>query len=154
LEQLTARHLTVDMYNCSLDKAFTSGDLPEDLPAIIEAAGCKVLSTHAEQDSDNHTIILMILAEGHFAIHIYHDIKYVAADLFLCQENASPEEVFKKLKKLFHPEKNKTTYLKRGDFGSSTDMKPKIKTGIAPFRRIHNTGVKVIRMLAHRKNKK
>ena len=33
-------------------------------------------------------------------------------------------------------------------------MKPKIKSRVAPLRRIHNTGAKVIRLLARRNRKK
>ena len=95
----------------------------------------------------------MLLAEGHFAIHLYKSFAYVAADLFLCQFSAAPEDLLQKIKNIFKPEKFRTTYLKRGDFSvSGADMKPQTKTKVAPLRRIHNTGAKVIRLLAHRKH--
>ena len=51
----------------------------------------------------------------------------------------------------FKPEKTRITVLKRGDFKQGSDMKPQIKTRVAPLRKIHNTGAKVIRTLARRK---
>ena len=106
------------------------------------------------QDIDEgHSALILLLAEGHFAIHLYHDLAYVAADLFLCEQAAAPEDLLQKIKNVFKPEKFRTTYLKRGDFSvSGADMKPQTKTRVAPLRRIHNTGAKVIRLLAHRKH--
>ena len=103
---------------------------------------------------DGHFAILVLLKEGHMTIHAYSELKYVAADVFLCDQNAEPELFFKALRSFFKPDKTKTTYLKRGDFGTVKDMKPKIKTKVAPLRRIHNTGARVIRLLAHRKNQR
>ena len=84
----------------------------------------------------------------------FPDLQYVSADAFLCEEDAAPEQVFSSIKKLFKPEKTKTTILKRGDFGTNTDMKPKTKTKVAPLRRIHNTGSKVINMLKNKDDNK
>ncbi|MBQ8698708.1 MAG: S-adenosylmethionine decarboxylase, partial [Schwartzia sp.] len=103
--------------------------------------------------NENHTALMLLLAEGHFAIHLYRNLAYVAADLFLCEFSAAPEDLLQKIKNIFKPEKFRTTYLKRGDFSiSGADMKPQTKTRVAPLRRIHNTGAKVIRLLAHRKH--
>ena len=33
------------------------------------------------------------------------------------------------------------------------EIRPKVKTHVAPLRKIHNTGAKVIKILAHRGNK-
>jgi S-adenosylmethionine decarboxylase len=57
------------------------------------------------------------------------------------------------MRSFFKPDKTKTTLLKRGDFTSLKEIKPKVKTHVAPLRKIHNTGAKVIRILAHRNNK-
>ena len=101
---------------------------------------------------DEHIAIMLLFNEGHISVHAFPDLQYVSADAFLCEENAAPEEVFSSIKKLFKPEKTKTTILKRGDFGTNTDMKPKTKTKVAPLRRIHNTGSKVVKMLTKSKD--
>ena len=83
-------------------------------------------------------------------VHAFPELRYISADTFLCQQNATPELLFNTFRKLFNPEKTKTTLLKRGDFGSVTDMKPKYKTRTAPIRKIRNTGNKVIKILTRK----
>ena len=59
----------------------------------------------------------------------------------------------KALKKIVNPEKIRMTYLKRGDFGTVKDVKPRIKIRIAPLRplrSIKKKGAKVIKTVAHR----
>ncbi|MGP1585317.1 MAG: S-adenosylmethionine decarboxylase family protein [Schwartzia sp. (in: firmicutes)] len=151
MEQITARHQTMDMYNCNADHLHLDSELPRELPTLVESAGFHIVTSTLEVIDENHAVILLLLKEGHFAVHLYPAIRYVATDLFLCEPGAAPEKILQGLRKIFHPEKFRTTYLKRGDFTASTDMKPKIKTHMAPLRRIHNTGAKVIRLLAHRR---
>ena len=81
------------------------------------------------------------------------DLKYVAIDIFLCRENAEPDKIARNIRSFFKPDKVKTTVLKRGNFGSAKDIRPKVRTKVAPLRRIHNTGAKVIRALARRNHK-
>ncbi|MBQ9478444.1 MAG: S-adenosylmethionine decarboxylase, partial [Selenomonadaceae bacterium] len=85
--------------------------------------------------------------EGHLAVHVYTELKYAAVDIFICSEDAEPEMLSKELRKFFKPDKMKSTFLKRGDFGRQKDMKPKIKTRVAPLRKIKSTGAKVIKKL-------
>ena len=73
-----------------------------------------------------------------------------AASSSICDTEAEPEIIFRALRKFFQPDKVRTTFLKRGDFGSNKDARPKIKNRIAPVRRIRNTGAKVVRILARR----
>ena len=152
MENITARHQTIDRYNSKADSLKIDNRLPSELPILLEGAGFHIVTSTLEVIDENHAIILLLLKEGHFAIHLYPTIRYVATDLFLCEPGAAPEKILQGLRRLFHPEKFRTTYLKRGDFTASTDMKPKIKTRMAPLRRIHNTGAKVIRLLAHRRH--
>ena len=120
---------------------------------LFEEHGFHVMASTLQDIDESHSALILLLAEGHFAIHLYHELAYVAADLFLCQFSAAPEDLLQKIKNVFKPEKFRTTYLKRGDFSvSGADMKPQTKTRVAPLRRIHNTGAKVIRLLAHRKH--
>ena len=104
----------------------------------------------AEKINDDQFVLVAILNQGHITMHVYPELKYVAMDIFLCQENAEPDKLAQSIRTFFKPDKTKTTVLKRGNFGSAKDLKPKVKTKVAPLRRIHNTGAKVIRILAHR----
>lgn len=151
--KIIARQLTVDMYNCKMNR-FTDMDLlKETLRNIIETSSFQILKLETEIMDADHYAMLLLLKEGHLTVHTYASLRYVALDIFLCKKEAAPEQLFKELRGFFKPDKLKTTYLKRGDFGTVKDMKPKIKTRVAPLRRIHNTGAKVIRLLAHRNRK-
>lgn len=151
MENIVARHQTLDMYNCKPDKLASNNDIYFELLPLLEKIGFHPITSKTEIIDEKHTIILILLREGHFAVHLYPQLHYVATDLFLCEQGAAPEKVLQGLRNLFRPEKFRTTYLKRGDFTDSADMKPKIKNRMAPLRRIHNTGAKVIRLLAHRR---
>ena len=148
--KIIARHLTVDMYNCKTKKLADIELLKTALQDMIQDSSFHMLTLDTQVIEEGHFAMMLILKEGHLTIHTYAGLKYVAADIFLCVQDAEPENLFKDLRNFIKPYKTKTTYLKRGDFGTVKDMKPKIKTRVAPLRRIHNTGAKVIRLLAHR----
>ena len=153
MDKIIARHLTADLYGCKASRLADEDSLGAKVPALFEEHGFHVMASTLQDIDESPSALILLLAEGHFAIHLYHDLAYVAADLFLCEHAAAPEDLLAKIKNVFKPEKFRTTYLKRGDFSvSGADMKPKTKTRVAPLRRIHNTGAKVIRLLAHRKH--
>ncbi|MBR1553415.1 MAG: S-adenosylmethionine decarboxylase [Schwartzia sp.] len=153
MDKIIARHLTADLYGCKENRLADKENLSVKVAALFEEHGFHVLSESTIDIDEDHAALLMLFAEGHFAIHLYKNLAYVAADLFLCEFAAAPEDLLQKIKGIFKPEKFRTTYLKRGDFSvSGADMKPQTKTRVAPLRRIHNTGAKVIRLLAHRKH--
>ncbi len=151
--EIIARHLTIDMYRCKTSKLTDSKLMKESFMEMLVSNGFHVLHFHSCQVTDDHFSMIAMLKEGHLTIHAYAALNYVAADVFLCESDADPEKFFKAVRSFFKPEKNRTTYLKRGDFRNVPDMKPKTKTRHAPLRRIHNTGSKVIRLIAHRNNR-
>ena len=153
MDKIIARHLTADLYGCKASRLLDEESLSVKVSSLFEEHGFQVMASTLQDVDESHSALILLLAEGHFAIHLYHDLAYVAADLFLCEFSAAPEDLLQKIKNIFKPEKFRTTYLKRGDFSvSGADMKPQTKTRVAPLRRIHNTGAKVIRLLAHRKH--
>ena len=149
---MLARHLTVDLYNCKAERLQEMETVKENLRTVVLEAGYQPLEITAASITEEHFTVVSIFGQGHIALHVYTKLRYVAIDIFLCKEDAEPEPVFKALRKFFQPDKIKTTLLKRGDFGKEREIKPKTKTRVAPLRRIHNTGAKVIRILARRKN--
>ncbi|MGN0941640.1 MAG: S-adenosylmethionine decarboxylase family protein [Selenomonadaceae bacterium] len=151
-EKIIARHQTMDLYNCKIEQLLGQGGIKTELPNLLKETGFHILASDVERLEPDHVAILLLLKEGHFAIHIYPHIAYVAADLFICNHTAEPEKLVKGIRAIFKPEKLRTTYLKRGDFTGLVDMKPRTKTKIAPLKRINSTGAKVIRFLAHRKH--
>lgn len=147
---LSARQLTIDLYHCKNSKLQEMEAVQYQLRELLEAADCNIIDLRAQELADGHYAIVTLFPEGHALLHVFPELRYVAGDIFLCKEEAQPEEFFKAMRKFFAPDKTKTTFLKRGDFASPKDFKPTIKTRVAPLRKIHNTGAKVIRILARR----
>lgn len=137
--KILSRQLTLDLYNCS-EKKMTQVDEIKKL--LQEAIGEEPRLIDQKIDAE-HCAIIGVFLEGHIALHIYGDLRYVAADIFTCAENTEPDEISKVLRKFFQPEKVKSTFLKRGDLGKS-DLKPKIKTRVAPLRKVKNAVVKTL----------
>lgn len=146
-EKITSRHLTFDLYACKPAQENLADRLGEDLPVLLRADGFRVLMMDSREIDETHVAAMVLLQEGHFTVHFYPELRYAACEFYLCVPGAKPERIFKELKKLLRPEKTRTTYLKRGDFGKEPDMKPRVKTRFAPLRKIKNTGAKMISCL-------
>ena len=148
--KILARHLTADLFNCKNNKLTDIDLIKSTLQELLAELQLTMINFAAEKINDDQFVLVSILNQGHITMHVYPELKYVAMDIFLCQENAEPDKLAQSIRTFFKPDKTKTTVLKRGNFGSAKDLKPKVKTKVAPLRRIHNTGAKVIRILAHR----
>ena len=146
--EILSRQLTLDLYNCSAKKM---ADVDEIKNLLQETLGEEPALTSEKFDGERCSIIGAFM-EGHIALQIYGDLHYVAADIFTCAEDIDPDELASVLRKFFKPEKIKSTFLKRGDFGKS-DIKPKIKSRVAPLRKIRNAGEKVVKTLVRRGDK-
>ena len=141
--KILARQLTIDLYNCKQNKMH---DAEEIKKVLTKAFGDKP-TLQASNISNEHISIIGAFSEGHIAIHVYSELRYVAVDGFTCSEDTEPELLSKELRKFFQPDKIKSTFLKRGDFGSNPEIKPKIKTRLAPLRKIRNTSKRVFKSL-------
>lgn len=150
---ILARQMTVDMYNCKASSFDDMQSLLSTIKTLLSESDLEILSTTSQAMPDGHFSLMLLYKSGHIAVHVFPALGYASLDVFMCQEDAAPEKVFATIHKLFKPEKTKTTVLKRGDFGKTKDMKPKTKTKVAPLRKIHNTGSKVIKMLKSKDNK-
>ena len=144
--KVLARQLTIDLYNCNSNKLQDA----EEIKSVITKVIGDVPNLQSSNISSNHIAIIGAFELGHIAIHVYSEFRYVAVDVFTFSEDTEPELLAKELRKFFQPDKIKTTFLKRGDFGQEREIKPKIKTRLAPLRKIHNTGAKVIKTLVRR----
>lgn len=149
--KIFARQFTVDMYGCKTNRLTNLHSVRETIRKAIEDSGMTLLDANIQVLKGDQLTALALLHEGHISIHTYPDLGYTAIDVFTCSDNSRPEKTITALRAFLKPEKTKTTYLKRGDFGSVKDMKPKIKISVAPLRRIRNTGARMIRLLSRRK---
>ncbi|MBQ2137495.1 MAG: adenosylmethionine decarboxylase [Selenomonas sp.] len=150
--KILARHLTADLFNCQNYQLNDNELIKDMLVNLIQKFEMQLIRLSMEALDSSHTVYMAVLGQGHITMHVYPELKYVSLDIFLCQENAQPDKLGQAVRNYFKPDKTKTTVLKRGDFGTAKDLKPKVKTKVAPLRKIHNTGAKVIRILARRNN--
>jgi hypothetical protein len=148
-----ARHLTANFFNCKNSKLQDINAILSALRDVSEHLRFTLVDSITHQLSEDHYAIMMLFHEGHLTLHVYTSLKYVALDVFLCQENACPDDVAHSMREFFKPDKIRSTLLKRGDFGTAKDIRPKTKTHLAPLRKLHNTGAKVIHVLAKRSHK-
>ena len=151
--KILARQLTVDMYDCKNKDLSNYTDLKDSLDVAMNIAGFTPIEVRAQILNQDEAIVFILLQEGHAIVRTYPKLKYVASDIFICQEDGKPEKAVKALRKIMKPEKIRMTYLKRGDFGTVKDVKPRIKIRIAPLRplrSIKHKGAKVFKTVAHR----
>lgn len=146
--KVLSRHLTVDFYHCKEESVENGASIERNVREAVTSAGFEIEATTARALEDQF-VVVVIFPEGHLALHVYKEMRYVALDIFLCKEGAEPDNIYRPLKKLFEPDKTKTTFIKRGDFGK--DIKPKTKTRFAPVRKLKTTGANVIKILSNKK---
>ena len=144
--KILARQLTLDLYNCETNRLDEVETIKDTLKSVV---GSEPRLTSTAID-DGHFSIIGAFSQGHIALHVYKELRYVAVDIFTCDDAEEPEELSKALKQFFRPDKIKSTFLKRGDFGLEREVKPKIKIRVAPLRRVKNAGAKVVRKLVRR----
>lgn len=150
--KILARHLTADLFNCQSNQLTDNELILDMLKKVLQDLEIKLISHTVENLDNDHSVFMLILSEGHITLQIYPQLKYAAMDIFICRKDAEPDKLGQAVRNFFKPDKIKTTVLKRGDFGTAKELKPKVKTKVAPLRKIHNTGAKVIRILARRNN--
>ena len=144
--KILARQLTLDLYNCDTSRLGNVAEIKDTLKSVIGSEPRLV----SEVIDEGHCSIVGAFVEGHIALHVYRELRYVAVDIFTCAENDEPEELAKVIRKFFRPDKIKSTFLKRGDFGLEREIKPKIKVRVAPLRRVKNAGANVVKKLVRR----
>ena len=144
--KILARQLTLDLYNCDTNRLSGVEEIKETLKSVFSNEP----RLTSEFIDEGHCSIIGAFAQGHVALHVYKELRYVAVDIFTCADSDEPEELAKVVRKFFRPDKIKSTFLKRGDFGLEREIKPKIKVRVAPLRRVKNAGVKVVKKLVRR----
>ena len=144
--KILARQLTLDLYNCDTSRLGKVDEIKDTLKRVVGNEP----NLAADVIDEGHYSIIGAFSEGHIALHVYKELRYVAADIFTCTESEEPEELSKVIKQFFRPDKIKSTFLKRGDFGLEREIKPKITVRVAPLRRVKNAGAKVVRKLVRR----
>jgi len=144
------RHTTADFYGCRREVLNDMDQLQKILSLAIHAADLRMLSIQTYQFSPEGITVLALLTDGHLGIHTYPEVGFAAIDIFTCDSSSMPEKALAVIKCELVPEKTKNTLIKRGDFGSERDMKPRTKTNSGPIRKVRDTGSKVLKFLSNK----
>lgn len=144
------RHTTADYYGCQRDTLNDLEHLQQCVAAAVTAGELHLMSLQSHRYDPEGVAIMALLRDGHLSIHTYPEIGFIAVDLLCCDPHGTPEKTLGALKKSLLPEKTKTTTIKRGDFGSERDMKPRTKTHAGTIRRVKDTGSKMLKFLSRK----
>lgn len=90
--KILARQLTVDMYDCKNKDLSNYEDLRESLDMAMNMAGYTPIEVRAQLWNEEQAIVFILLQEGHAVVRTYPKLKYVASDVFICQEDGKPEK--------------------------------------------------------------
>ncbi|MDF2499405.1 MAG: speH [Anaerosporomusa subterranea] len=151
--KVIGKHLTVDMYGCSFECLDDLDFIKEAMLTAITESSMTLLDFTSYKFEPQGLTAMALLAESHMNIHTYPELGYAAVDVFTCGDLSRPDKSVSILKQFLKPERMKITNIRRGDFGSESDMKPKVKTSAGPMTRVRSTSAKVLRFLSQKKKK-
>jgi S-adenosylmethionine decarboxylase len=149
--KIIGKHITVDMYGCTFESLDNLEFVKHAMLTAVSKANMTLLDFTFHKFEPQGLTALALLAESHMSIHTYPELGYAAVDVFTCGDHSRPDKAVLILKQFLKPAKVKTTSIRRGDFGSVTDMKPKVKVSATPLRRVRDTGSKVLKLLSRSK---
>ena len=144
------RHTTADFYGCRHAPLNDLDQLQTLVATAVTAANLRMLSVQSYQFEPEGITVVALLTDGHMGIHTYPELGFAAIDIFTCDSQSLPEKALASIKTVLAPEKTKNTLIKRGDFGSERDMKPRTKTHSGPIRKVRDTGTKVLKFLSRK----
>ena len=142
------KHITADMYGCKFELLDDRDYIKQAVLAAIAEGQLTLLQYTEHPLTPQGVAAIALLTESHISVHTYPHLGYAAVDIFTFSEAALPTKALQTLRRQFKPTKLKTTNIRRGDFGSISDMKPKTRTLGNPLRRVKDTSTKFIKFLS------
>ncbi len=147
--------IAMDLYNCDGDIIESKKAVKEIIEDAAKRHTMKEINIYYNQDPDSTSYsYLMPCNYGHINLHVFPDLGFVAADIFTVDESANPEELVALIRKKLAPDKSKLTILKRGDFGSINDMKPRRRKEMRTMHRAKTAGAVLKKLMRIPKKKK
>lgn len=135
------KHVLIDFYNCKT-KLSEAEDLQPMVERAFELVGVPLEGAHFFHFDDEMTCIA-VSGNSHICIHAYPLLAYVAVDIYSFNIDINTSHIMSALKVLLKSDRIKATSIRRGDFGSIRDMRPKRKSKITTARRMKNTGTRI-----------
>ncbi len=142
----------LDMYRCAEEVVFDKEKIRDILETAADRFCLKELSLYStENEEGDDFCFVMLCTNGHVFLHVFPTYGYVEGDIFTLENAANPEQVAVFLRQEFAPDQAKVTTLKRGDYGSIKDMKPRRQKLVKPMRRAKNAGAKLKKFMQWKK---
>lgn len=136
------KHLLIDFYNCDSIPA-TREAMELLVNRAMEPIGLPIDGMTFYHDGDEELVCIAVCQNAHLCIHLYPQLSYVAVDIYSFNTDVNASHIMSALKVLLHSDRIKATSIRRGDFGSLRDMRPKHNSKITTVRRMKNTGSKI-----------
>lgn len=135
------KHVLIDFYNCKavFHKAHDLQPLVEQAFAIVQAPVEGIQFYHI----DDELTCIAVSGNSHVCIHVYPQLAYAAVDIYSFNTDIQPSQMMSSLKLNLKSDLIKATSVRRGDFGSLRDLRPKRKSKITTMRRMKDTGAKL-----------
>ncbi len=155
MNNTTGKHLLIDFYNCKTDLT-----APAEVQLLVkrafESIHIPIDGLTLYHDHEDELICVAVSRNAHLCIHIYPRLSYVAVDIYSFCSDLRTSHIMSIFKTELGSDRIKATSVRRGDFGSIRDMRPKKNSKITTVRRMKNTGsrlrktgVKMFNILRH-----
>lgn len=144
---IVGQQLLMDIYTSLRSPIDDLKAVQDIISQILDDSQINHNNVHATTIKGDGVVGTVFFPEGHLLLRTYPSHRYVAIELFIEPEFPHEKLLIRLLKKHFNAEKTKITHVKRGDLGTLTDMKPRIKTTTKPMRRVKDTSKKMMGLL-------
>lgn len=131
-------HILIDFYACVEAQMSSVTVLQEHIINALHEANQSIDEIDCDVLEDE--IFLIAAAHHcHVVVHAYPHLGYVAADIYTFDKSLDTKIITRVLKSGLGSEKMKVTSIRRGDFGSLDDMKPRKNSSITAMGRVKRT---------------
>jgi len=112
LEMSLGTHYLIDLHNC-LTLPETSEELQKIMEQAAKLVGATIVKSVFHEFNPFGLSGVIVIAESHFAIHIWPEYKIASLDLFSCKK-INPEKGLYYIEKAFGSDDMRITCLERG----------------------------------------
>lgn len=111
------KHFIIELYNCDSEIISEKVAVKERLLKAVELSGATIVETFFHNFPPHGVSGVVIVAESHFTIHTWPELRYAALDIFTCGDHVDSRKALTYLKKSFKAETSAFMELERGPEG-------------------------------------
>lgn len=110
-------HLLLELYDCPAKLIDNQVYVNKALRDAVEHSGSTLLEDVSHKFHPQGVTAIALLAESHMSIHTWPELGYVAADVFTCGQQASPEKACEFFVEAFQAKRHSLQKIARGPSG-------------------------------------